>query len=144
MNTYNIQTVDFTGDTFTELLGINNEGTIVGLHGTANQGFSLTLPATFPPENPPGAAMTDVVGINNQGVSTGFFVDANGTTHGFVHSGGLYTTVDLPGATAPGQPIASLTLAGFSTSDLKSGRLSVSFGTDAACGSAYMSIHANS
>jgi probable HAF family extracellular repeat protein len=96
MNSYNIQTVDFTGDTFTELLGINNEGTIVGLHGTVNQGFSLTLPSNFTAENPPGAAMTDVVGINNGGVSTGFFVDANGKTHGFTDTNGVFATLDAP------------------------------------------------
>jgi predicted Zn-dependent protease len=47
-------------------------------------------------------------------------------------------------ATATGQPTASLTLAGFAGADLGDGRLSVSFGTDAASGSAYMYIHANS
>lgn len=47
-------------------------------------------------------------------------------------------------ATAAGKPIASLTLAGFTTADLSDGRLGVSFGTDPASGSAYMYIHANS
>jgi Ca2+-binding RTX toxin-like protein len=47
-------------------------------------------------------------------------------------------------ATAAGQPIASLTLAGFTTADLSSGRVSVTFGTDAASGSSYMNAHCNS
>jgi Ca2+-binding RTX toxin-like protein len=47
-------------------------------------------------------------------------------------------------AAAAGQPTASLTLAGYAGSDLTDGRLSVSFGTDPASGSAYMFIHANS
>ena len=94
---YNFQTADFAGDTFTELLGINNAGTIVGLHGTVNQGFSLTLPNTFTAENAPGATMTDVVGINNGNVSTGFFVDANTNTHGFINSGGTFQVLDAPG-----------------------------------------------
>ena len=47
-------------------------------------------------------------------------------------------------ATAPGQPTASLTLAGYTSADLGNGRLSVSFGTDPASGSAYMYVHANS
>ena len=38
---------------------------------------------------------------------------------------------------------ASLTLAGYSTADLSNGRLSVSFGTDAASGSPFMFVHAN-
>jgi Ca2+-binding RTX toxin-like protein len=47
-------------------------------------------------------------------------------------------------ATATGKPTASLTLAGFSQADMASGRLSVSFGTDTASGSAYAYVHGNS
>jgi hypothetical protein len=47
-------------------------------------------------------------------------------------------------ATAPGKPTASLTLTGFTQADMASGRISVSFGTDAASGSNFMFIHANS
>jgi hypothetical protein len=47
-------------------------------------------------------------------------------------------------ATAAGQPTASLTLAGYTSADLGSGRLSVSFGSDPASGSAYMYVHGNS
>jgi serralysin len=47
-------------------------------------------------------------------------------------------------ATAAGKPTASLTLSGYSQSDLTNGRLSVTFGTDAASGSTYMNIHSNS
>ncbi len=94
MNSYSFQTIDFTGDTFTELLGINNGGTIVGLHNAINKGFSITNPGTFTAENPPGSVQTDVVGINNAGVSTGFFVDAGGTTHGFIDSNDTFSTLD--------------------------------------------------
>jgi V8-like Glu-specific endopeptidase len=44
-------------------------------------------------------------------------------------------------AAAAGKPNASLTLAGYASADLADGRLSVSFGTDAASGSAYMYVH---
>ena len=47
-------------------------------------------------------------------------------------------------ATASGKPTASLTLAGYSQADTANGRLSVSFGTDPASGSAFMFIHGNS
>ncbi len=47
-------------------------------------------------------------------------------------------------ATASGQPTASLTLAGYTSADLSDGRLSVSFGTDPASGSAYMYVRGNS
>jgi hypothetical protein len=46
-------------------------------------------------------------------------------------------------ATASGQPTASLTLTGYTSADLSDGRLSVTFGTDPASGSAYMYIHGN-
>jgi len=52
-----------------------------------------------------------------------------------------YTGLTLH-ATAPGQPTASLTLAGYSTADLSNGRLSISFGS--VQGSNYMYLHANS
>lgn len=54
-----------------------------------------------------------------------------------------YTGLTLH-ATEAGKPTASLTLAGYTTADLSNGRLTVSFGTDSASGSAYMYIHANS
>jgi len=53
-----------------------------------------------------------------------------------------YTGLTLH-ATATGKPTASLTLVGFSQSDLTNGRLSVTFATDAASGSPYMYIHDN-
>jgi hypothetical protein len=50
-------------------------------------------------------------------------------------------------AIAPGQPIASMTLVGYTTADLSNGRLSVSFGTTDAVGgvpgSTYMFVKAN-
>lgn len=54
-----------------------------------------------------------------------------------------YTGLTLT-ATAAGKPNALLTLAGFSQADMSSGRISVAFGTDAASGSAFMYVHANS
>lgn len=54
-----------------------------------------------------------------------------------------YTGLTLH-ATETGKPTASLTLAGYTSADLTNGRLTVSFGTDAASGSAYMHIQGNS
>jgi Ca2+-binding RTX toxin-like protein len=54
-----------------------------------------------------------------------------------------YTGLTLHAAAA-GKPTASLTLAGFTQADMADGRLSVSFGTDPASGSAYMYVHENS
>lgn len=85
---------------FTQLLGINNSGTIAGYYGDGtvvpNNGFTLTLPNSFSPENFPGAVQTQVVGINSAGDTAGFYVDAGGNTHGFMKIGSVFTTVDNP------------------------------------------------
>jgi serralysin len=73
-----------------------------------------------------------VWGITQAGFNIAF-ADGLGAT-GFT---GLTMT-----AAAVGHASASLTLAGFTQADIASGRLSVSFGTDAASGSAYMVVQA--
>ncbi len=99
---YSFQVANFAGDTFTQLLGINNAGTIAGYHGAGtsplnpNKGFTLTLPNTFIDENFPGSVQTQVVGINNRGNTGGFWVDAATTTHGFVKTDGIFKVIDAP------------------------------------------------
>ena len=88
---------NFAGDTFTQLLGINDFNEIAGYHNQAvNQGFTLTLPNTFTTENFPNSVSTQVVGIENQGETTGFYVDNAGTTHGFINEDNIFQTVDAP------------------------------------------------
>jgi len=101
---FTFQTVNFSGDPFTQLLGINNAGVIAGYHGVGttanpNQGFTLTLPGTFTTENFPASLQTQVVGINKNGDTVGFFIDAHNVTHGFVHVGTVYRAFDFPGTT---------------------------------------------
>lgn len=99
---YTFKSANFAGDTFTQLLGINNAGTIAGYHGAGttpqnpNKGFTLTLPSSFTNENFPGSAQTQVVAINNLGNTGGFYVDNAGTTHGFLDTKGKFSTVDAP------------------------------------------------
>ena len=117
---FTFQPVVFPNDTFTQLLGINNGGTIAGYHGAAiNKGFTLTLPNSFTDENFPGSAQTQVVGINAAGQTAGFFVDAGGLTHGFTQVNGVFKTVDAPG-TAFNQLLGlnnAGRLAGYSSTD---------------------------
>lgn len=103
--TYTFQTVNFSGDTFTQLLGINNFGAIAGYHGSGltghpNQGFTLDLPNTFTKENFPGAAQTQVIAINNASNTAGFYIDRNGANHGFLKVGANYTPADFPNTTS--------------------------------------------
>ncbi len=97
--TFTVQTVQYPTDpAFTQLLGINNSGTIAGFHGaTVAQGFTLTLPNTFTSQNYPASAQTMVTGINSAGSTVGIYVDAGNTTHGYTEIGGTFKTVDQPG-----------------------------------------------
>ncbi|MGH9453164.1 MAG: PEP-CTERM sorting domain-containing protein [Terriglobia bacterium] len=117
---YNFQTINFPGDTFTQLLGINNSGTIAGYHGaTINEGFTLTLPNNFVLEDFPNSTNTQVIGINNTGLTDGFYVSTAGVTNGFIYNGSTYTTADAPG-TAFNQLLGinnQGTAAGYSSTD---------------------------
>jgi PEP-CTERM motif-containing protein len=94
---YTVQTIiDPVNPTFTQALGINNSGTIVGFDGSTAQGYTLTG-GTFTPENYPAAAQTMLTGINGAGNTVGIYIDGAGTTHGFTDMGGTFKTVDQPG-----------------------------------------------
>ncbi len=94
---YKFHTKDVGGDTFTQLLGINDAETIVGYHGaTVNKGEVTAVHGGFTSDNFPGSAQTQVTGVSNLGEQVGFYVDNNGVTHGFVQQGTIYTTADAP------------------------------------------------
>ncbi len=102
---YSFTTINSTGGdgNFTQLLGINNAGTIAGYFGDGtvvpNNGFTIAPPygsGNFSGYNFPASAQTQVVGINNTGATVGFYVDASGVNHGFIFTGGSSTTVDNP------------------------------------------------
>ncbi len=100
---YSFQTINYPGDTFTQLLGINNSSLIAGYHNfNQNSGFTLVLPNDFTTENYPNSMMTQVIGINNHGTTDGFYVDNAGNTHGFyfikgTSPKGTFVNVDYPG-----------------------------------------------
>jgi probable HAF family extracellular repeat protein len=98
--------IDPLNPTFTQALGINDSGTIVGYgNATTFNGFTLTPPpvaANFARLNFPGAdGGTQVVGISSVSPVTtvGFYI-MGGVTHGFANiggQGGTFTTNDAPG-----------------------------------------------
>jgi probable HAF family extracellular repeat protein len=122
--------IDPANPTFTQALGINSAGTIVGYgNASAFDGFQLPPPAqagAFVRENvpnpipPPPTLATQVVGISDTGTTVGFYVDAAGNNHGFTESGGTFTTVDRP-LTAFNQLLGINTngsvIAGYSSTD---------------------------
>jgi hypothetical protein len=97
--------------TFTNLMGINEKGLIAGFYGSGNagdpnQGFLLTLPGTFTPEDfPPTlqnpALQTQLTGLNNKGVEVGYFYNTNNgvpvdNQFGFFEKNGVFTEVNNP------------------------------------------------
>jgi len=107
---YTFETINSTGGdgNFTQLLGINNAGTIAGYFGDGtvvpNNGFTIAPPygaGNFTVENFPSAVQTQVVGINNTGTAVGFYVDALGNNVGFSDIGGTFSSVMSPNAAPP-------------------------------------------
>jgi hypothetical protein len=106
--TYTFESINYP-DSSDELLGINNDGYIVGYHYYPEKGFTLVPSATCPPtcnfkpENYPGSTQTIVGGINNDNKpnfeTAGSWTDKAGNYHGFMHNAGAWWDVDYPGTT---------------------------------------------
>lgn len=102
--TYTFLNIVYPGDTFVQLLGINDWNLIAGYHGSGatghpNQGFVLTLPNTFVSQNVPKFAQTQVIGVNNAGQIAGFYITEAGVTFGFYHDYAGFHSVWYPGTT---------------------------------------------
>jgi hypothetical protein len=89
--------------------GANNQMQIVGYVTAGNGigGFVLDfgIGSTFTFGNirevyVPGSRFTVPSKINDRGQIAGLYVDAAGAEHGFLFSGGQYSTIDYPGATS--------------------------------------------
>ena len=103
--TYTFTTLDNQADpTFNQLLGINSHNVIAGYFGSGaaghpNKGYLLNPPyaqANYVNENFPNSAQTQVTGLNNAGDTVGFWVDNNGTNHGFVEWNGVFASYNDP------------------------------------------------
>jgi hypothetical protein len=110
--------LDNRGDpNFNQLLGINDEGVIVGYFGDGqvvpNNGYVLVPKNHYAVENytrlPSGdrASETQAIGINNQRFPdiVGFYTDnATGFTHGFLDADGVQSAIDDPEGLPPHVP----------------------------------------
>ena len=103
--TYTFTTLNDQADpTFNQLLAINVHNVIAGYFGSGaaghpNKGYQLTPPyaqGSYASENFPGSAQTQVTGIDDKGNTSGFWVTANGTSHGFVEWNGVFASYTNP------------------------------------------------
>jgi hypothetical protein len=112
---------DSRDETFNQLLGINNEGIIVGYFGSGaaghpNKGYTLVPPFaqhSFLNENFPRAAQTQVTGLNDQGVTVGFWSTQNtasmtNNNFGFYEQHGRFHEVNFPIGDAAKPPVDQL------------------------------------
>jgi hypothetical protein len=132
---YSFQTIDNPKDlTFNQLLGINDEGQIVGYFGSGaaghpNKGYVIPpFSRSFVDENFPGSVQTQVTGENNRGVTVGFWSDTNqgggqDANFGWVNVHGQFRTADFPTAT-PATPAVDQLLG------VNDGDIAVGFWTD--------------
>jgi len=81
-----ITTIDPFGSAFTQALGINNFGEIVGFYtdGNAVQHGYVDNGGIFTSFDPAGSVNTTINGVNDLGQIAGFYTDANDNVIGFV------------------------------------------------------------
>ena len=107
---------NFPGSVQTQVTGLNNNGVTVGFYsGTnngppndANYGFWTNNPHVFTsvqdPFTPPATKAlptNQLLGINNSGTAVGFFVSANGNSHGYTfntNTAKFSAPINAPGA----------------------------------------------
>jgi hypothetical protein len=92
-------TVDYPGETITELTSINKWGTIIGFHQNPGSGTFRLKNGVFKKISYPGSSATWAVSINDNGVIVGNYIDPlDSSSHGFILQNGTYTTLDNPKA----------------------------------------------
>jgi hypothetical protein len=112
---------DARDETFNQLLGINNQGVVVGYFGSGaaghpNKGYTLIPPFaqhSFLNENFPRAAQTQVTGLNDLGVTVGFWSKQNNASmtdnnFGFYEQDGRFHDVNFPIGDASSPPVDQL------------------------------------
>lgn len=118
---YTFTVLDYPGTFYTNGFGINSGVTtskieIVGGIGNEiaspigySQGFQLqyaqassTTTETYRSVEIPNAAQQTASGVNDSGELVGYYSDSTGVVHGYLQSGGIFTTLDVPFPTAIG------------------------------------------
>jgi hypothetical protein len=99
---YTFTSYDYPGAIFTEAMGINTVGVVVGAYADASgvtHGFALLPTGKFERLDYPGAISTVLARINDSNQVVGSYVDSNNVSHGFMFvSPNKFTPIDYPGA----------------------------------------------
>jgi hypothetical protein len=107
---YNYVTLDDGADpTFNEILGINNEGHVVGYYGSGSVSDPSHGYVVYPPYQQanfrgiafPKASNTIATGLNNQKLVVGYYTE-KGKTASFVYASGIWTSYQDPRARGNG------------------------------------------
>lgn len=105
--TYSFQTVDVPGQSNTQVRGINNLGTTVGIYTDSNtglyRGFERDSNGGFKHIDFPGGGASKQTyprSINKAGQVVGFVIDSAGVIHGFLLGSGGFKQLDYPGSVA--------------------------------------------
>jgi hypothetical protein len=99
------RTITFPGAAFTEAIGNNDNGVIVGCYQDKKgpvRGF-IDRAGKFTTLNDPAAGRNALftacpAAVNNKGTIVGYYVSSTRVTHGLVDRGGRFTTINAPGA----------------------------------------------
>jgi probable HAF family extracellular repeat protein len=97
-----VTTIDATNPLrVTVIFDLNDRGQLAGGFDLISHGYQRDKRGNFTTiDHPASVAETTPEGINNRGQIVGRFVDATGTTHGFLRDKDGFTTIDVPGALA--------------------------------------------
>jgi uncharacterized membrane protein len=110
-------TIDYPSDSYTYLMGINNNGKIAGHDFDGAIGFTYDMQSqTFTSISYPGSQFTTPTSINNSGAVAGYFLSNSRTVHGFELNGTTYTEILQPGQT-------TVTISGIRESNLFDGNV---------------------
>src|ERR1700733_13482496 len=92
------------GFVYISVNGVDSSGLAVGNVGDTDgdsHGFTVAPDQPWTQYDPPTSSnQTDIIGITSSGEIYGDFTDWSNVQHGFVVSGGVTTTIDVPFATA--------------------------------------------
>jgi probable HAF family extracellular repeat protein len=95
-------TIDLTDPLrVTVIYDINNQGQLAGGFDLGIHGYLRDRRGNFTTiDHPDAVAETTPEGVNKRSQIVGHYVDATGTTRGFLRDGDRFTTIDVPGAFA--------------------------------------------